>query len=369
MYRMESLGKAHTHRGDEIHRLTIYVTGRGRVHQKRTREVAMASEVWCGQRTGLLARCPFHDRGERFSCSLALTPNASEHQREQLCLAGAVATPLCSTLAGRRLILIGDSLMQQLYDTIRCHICGTHRAALVPEAACNPSSCRTRTITRRWSRDQKLSQHDFGLCGSVDFQPAGTLKPPSLSDALTRLDAAGELPNASIVLLNDGVWFSPNPWSDLPSRGVGHAVRDARFRAEATLATIRRLGLRTDRRICVLWRETSPQHFAGSDHLRGSFPGRGEPTFDSKRGCSAHRPSKNGLASSLWEPLNAWLESRGLPVVRLWQDSAAHHDLHLGMRTAYVQHKGTSDCTHWCSPGVVDMWVPLLRNAVLKYCG
>ena len=58
----------------------------------------------------------------------------------------------------------------------------------------------------------------------------------------------------------------------------------------------------------------------------------------------------------------------GLPVVRVWKDSAAHHEAHLAQRTPHMQRKAAFDCTHWCTPGVADLFARLILMAMQEHC-
>jgi hypothetical protein len=141
-------------------------------------------------------------------------------------------------------------------------------------------------------------------------------------------------------------------------RRVRHRLQDARGRA------------------CVLWRETSPQDFPTRT---GAFFGMvnrysGWYLGAAKGGqCVSHARRASPWDSPLGTAtaVHATLEDAGIPIVRVWGLSRAHSHLHLGIRTPHTIHKGengSADCTHYCTPGPIDLWVAPLLHTIRSSC-
>ena len=100
----------------------------------------------------------------------------------------------------------------------------------------------------------------------------------------------------------------------------------------------------TGRKLRLVWRETSPQHFQGKS---GLFHGIKTPpcvAIDDMR--AAWEPYKN-----MTDILSEFPEIHLLPI---WSLTALRFDAH-----------SEKECSHWCLPGVPDVWVQLLY-ALLK---
>ena len=85
-----------------------------------------------------------------------------------------------------------------------------------------------------------------------------------------------------------------------------------------------------------------------------------------------HRASPWDAPLGTGTAVHATLAAAGIPTVRVWNLSRPHSQLHLGMRTPHTMRmgdNGSNDCTHYCTPGVVDLWVagPLL-DAIRHAC-
>lgn len=121
------------------------------------------------------------------------------------------------------------------------------------------------------------------------------------------------------------------------------------------------------RRRCLLWRETGPQHFASPTGTFRHQRDHKDKGWYYSGGCVPHRDPS--LASP-WEPVHRTLEARfSIPVVRVWNASRMHWDKHVANRTKHTLGlNGFFDCTHWCTPGVADVWVSLLLEAVARHC-
>ena len=326
----------------------------------------------------MTTHCPFHDSGERFSCHL------STHSEPQYKLL-IPHTPgprldACKVLAGRTLVLLGDSLTAQLYHTLRCHLC--HGPICSPRLM----GLNRSLFDERQATYTEPECADFGACGSVCFLESGTTRTVSslnttaallsvLMRVATRpapgcnpncklnyssplgLDSSNNAARELLIVVNDGIWYTGgDSW--------GTALTRALERASKLGAVWKWAKTRASHNACLLWRETGPQHFAGRSAV-GTFR-----HMRSAKGTSACVPHR-GTFKSPWEPVHFVLRSFGIPVIRVWNSSRQHWDKHVANRTAHMLmrgHHGALDCTHWCTPGVVDAWAALLFQALQKHC-
>ena len=181
-----------------------------------------------------------------------------------------------------------------------------------------------------------------------------------------------QAPEASppILVFNEGIWWTNHARQQRRSAIIEkHEELLSRVRSLAELwssharqARGGRHRLSPARRVCLLWRETSPQDFSTAS---GAWPGlvyRGTRWGFGER-CIDH----NDGTSSPWDGLNAILERAGIPVVRVWARSRMYAGLHLEARTPHTMAQGV-DCTHYCTPGVVDTWVQPLLDSIRESC-
>jgi len=101
----------------------------------------------------------------------------------------------------------------------------------------------------------------------------------------------------------------------------------------------------------LLWRETPAQHFRGSNGLyQSSLLGRA---------CeSLSFPDTLVTSKSNWRNIaaNSVAHKFHVPVFKIWSLSAARGDAHVGR-----------DCTHYCLPGIPDIWASLLMENICDF--
>lgn len=108
--------------------------------------------------------------------------------------------------------------------------------------------------------------------------------------------------------------------------------------------------LRKDALPHLIWRETPAQHFRGSNGFYQSSAPRNE--------CE-NLPLQETLVTSKsnWRNLvaNSVAHKFHVPILKTWSLSAARADAHVGR-----------DCTHYCLPGIPDMWSSLLIETICE---
>jgi hypothetical protein len=102
-----------------------------------------------------------------------------------------------------------------------------------------------------------------------------------------------------------------------------------------------------------IWREPSPQHF---DSRGGKF----------SPGASASECQRQSLQESEFFGMCVCIKNimaaAGIPVLDTLSMSIAQWDAHIG----FVPSSSKMDCTHWCTPGVVDVWSVVLFNQLMN---
>eukprot|EP00959_Pyramimonas_sp_CCMP1952_P277611 5803307-Pyramimonas_sp.AAC.1 len=105
----------------------------------------------------------------------------------------------------------------------------------------------------------------------------------------------------------------------------------------------------------VIWREPSAQHFIGSP--RGAYT-----ELASTKNCSAHIAEGMDRLVPASRCISAMMTAAGFPVLDTLSMSNSQWNAHIG----YVTSVNKMDCTHWCTPGVVDVWSVVLYNLLMN---
>jgi len=243
---------------------------------------------------------------------------------------------LKQALTGKRVVLIGDSLMKQWFDALACYLTG----AIIPNNCCNADSQDWDILE---TKIKKLG--DYGLPtdykrGKGAFRFSRMLLPdvkaeiriygshnfgPHQSDGLLAMHARYKEEKADLVIINQGVHFNnkSNANNDLQSDLEGHLANCKKHRLN-----------------CVL-RESTPQHFwyANMTLQSGLYS-----STDHTREClgSTYNESEefyyDNVAEWRIEAQHAALANVGLPdnVMPVWEAM---------MPLTYAHPKG--DCTHF----------------------
>jgi len=231
------------------------------------------------------------------------------------------AKRLLSQLAGRTLLLLGDSVSEQHFHSIACTLLGAANHTSPPPQPVRPSA--SSIASEIWkTRSCLVFAHEVLLCYVTAGKANELHSPPWI--------LAGRLRQAllpsDVVLLNVGLHFSESAAAKQYEQLAGPLMRSSRaVDAKPPL---------------VIYRETSPQHFSG-----GAYP----PVDTSVRGC-VPLPSRVEAAprrNRYNEAINPLAAHDGVPVLRIWQSSSLMHGEHLSP---------PDDCTHWILPGVPDHW-------------
>ena len=181
------------------------------------------------------------------------------------------------------------------------------------------SGCRSHTSYKRSLLGH--TQQCYGICGAnLCMQNAGTKYPGQHSTA-DYLKVFANLTDVQVY--NEGLW-----WNTLL----------AIHKLENFIQVFTKLPHSVQNR--VIWRETSPQHFT-----KGAWN-----QWYKREACAPLYSMENP-----WKTAGAHAEKMKCNVLRVWDLTAGIWTEHLAKKTNHTKIRGY-DCTHFCEPGVIDMW-------------
>ena len=170
-----------------------------------------------------------------------------------------------------------------------------------------------------------------------------------------------------VVVVSEGVGLPDNETLAVALElARGYATVNATFRVNAALAASAPLHSRHRADspldgVRIVWREQSPQAFAGSpDGAYRASPLAAARVYAAKPKGKAKNSSGCGpLAQPARRPILAQvlrvLGSAGVPILPTHETAMSQWDVHLESRTPWVRAK--VDCTHYCEPsGVLEAW-------------
>ena len=236
---------------------------------------------------------------------------------------------LSRIFAHRNVVLSGDSIAYQHYVALCCEM-WTHARRNVQDwyfvhnGEVHRGSAHVRTTGKKSS--QCLVLHDTSVCF---FNSESTIGGASLgtSDVLQLSLDAHVLGPGHIAVVNAGLHFLPDQ----------RRARAGELAAYAWNSLPERWPL-------LFWRKTSSTHFAVPN---GGFPG-----FNDSRSfvpCQAH----------VTQPPEEETAVLG-QIPTLATEDASYHFAHLGR----IKSGHVSDCSHWCNPGVPNLWNRILLDAL-----
>ena len=269
------------------------------------------------------------------------------------------ARALLSLLAGRTLVIVGDSVSEQHFHSLACSLLVAEAAPGMPTMtpswwptnATRSELWRTRSCLPFGAEPSRL----FLLC-LLTAAKANEMHAPPDWLAASKLRAA--LQPTDVVLLNAGVHFSEastaaahfeqlvGPLLQAEPSGRAKPLKAAdRSESNGRRESSGKKESSTSKREysappLVVYAQTAPQHFAGGRY----------PSDDPAAGCVPHAP---GCAScNLYNArVDALARAASVPILPLWHASAVMHGEHAAP---------PRDCTHFLLPGVPSHWSELL---------
>jgi hypothetical protein len=301
----------------------------------------------------------------------------------------------------RTLFLVGDSLAKQQYESLSSALAETHQNTTDMKLMDGLALC--------------TQVYAFRLC-FVECARSGGMQRvavPTAAQVANRTDAAsseGIFNWRCRQLKGQGFWYLNlgDTLSCMQSLGLIESPSDIlvinagvhhnhpnvtlKTNVEAMLQWHQRLDKKT--RPCVLWRETTPQHF---DSVDGTYALANIHGTSDSESCHALRTVEGKQKFNAFS--NKILEGSSIPIIRVWDTFAPMHEMHLGLRTVMKACNPNSvggvdgplsacvsmwpgrvleagkvllndtllDCTHW-NPVTVALSVQMLLVRVEEEC-
>lgn len=234
---------------------------------------------------------------------------------------------LLQLLAGRTLLLLGDSLTEQHFHSLACH--------LLAEAHGTSASLRTASFERAVSSELWKMRSCLPLANDalLCYVAAGrATEPHAPRDWILASRLRAALQPSDVVLLNVGVHFND---PQVARAHFGMLAGPLLHSASGNVSSARPVTPPP----LVLFRETTPQHFDGG-RFPPAKPGAGCVPLPARWREAPERNHYN-------EAIVPQARRDGVPILRVWHALSSMH----------MEHAAPPrDCTHWMLPGVTSMW-------------
>ena len=229
-------------------------------------------------------------------------------------------------LRGKRILFVGDSVHSHLASSLMCLMKRYSDRKRYPLSAVYRESKKLGKFadvsSRRYFCVRLVSLNSW-ICYDR------TTKAQHVLDALPTYKRM--MSNTAYVVLNFGLH---NPTLDVsPLRRVISGLK-------GELPTTTQL----------IWRESSPQHFAN--------PGGVFSRDKLGIACAPIKDSATYLGNAINKAYEQVIREHALPVIRIWDDTRPFHFAH-----------AVGECTHYCQPGISDYWSERLRILLQQQFG
>ncbi|ERN11118.1 hypothetical protein AMTR_s00024p00162030 [Amborella trichopoda] len=321
--------------------------------------------------------CPHID--ESFNCFLNQRPdNAYEKLRWQpkkCSIPRLNGTDFLRRLRGKRLVFVGDSLNRNMWESLVC----TLRHTIADKSRVYEASGRREFRTEGFYAFRFI---DYNC--SVEFvrspflvqeweipEPNGTMKETLRLDIIE--NSASKYKNADIIVFNTGHWWT----HEKTSRGKDYYQEGNHVYGELNVVDAYRKALKTwakwvdinvnPKKTQVFFRGYSASHFSGGQwNSGGQCHKETEPIYKEKY-LTMYPPKMRVLESVMREMKTPVFY---LNITRMTDYRKDAHPSVYRKKNLTPEERTSperfQDCSHWCLPGVPDIWNELLYAAILK---
>ena len=269
---------------------------------------------------------------------------------------GSELTPLSAEHFARfslqhPMTFIGDSLMRNEYQSLLC---------LLGEQPHNVSYAKSSYLVDAAHLHQtppppNASKPTRSHAERVFIDRADQLV--RLLRALGACSAGGDRVPVPVVVLGTGHWYAHEGVVCTSGKHQTHDCTDATT-LEQALRTVRRALERAACNATFVYRSFSPRHFAGGDWKSGGQCRHGINVSELE--VPTPPPEFTSTLNALSAAHRAWRGNRlrAFSLLDITTMSLPREDAHPG-RLA-TSSAGRYDCSHWCLPGLPDVWNHLL---------
>ncbi|KAH0978206.1 hypothetical protein GBA52_027925 [Prunus armeniaca] len=265
-------------------------------------------------------------------------------------------------IRGKRLVFVGDSINRNQWESMLCMLMGaikdpnrvyeTHRRRITKEKGDYSFKFVDYKCTVEYYVSHFLVHEGKARVGQKRVQ---TLRIDSIDHGSSRWRGA------DILVFNTAHW-----WSHYKTKaGINYYQEGGQIHPQLDVSTAFRKALMTwaswvDKRINprktqVFFRSSAPSHFRGGQWNSGGSCK--EATQPLQTSSSSHS-EKNVIAEEVIKQMKTrvtFLNITGLSEYRI----DGHPSIH-GRKSGKHSSSGIQDCSHWCLPGIPDIWNELL---------
>ncbi|CAI5997712.1 unnamed protein product [Closterium sp. NIES-65] len=269
------------------------------------------------------------------------------------------AASFLSLLRGKVVALAGDSMINNLFEAIRCLVSAATPApdwkGTFPGV---PGDYEVFEVPKYGTKFIRI-QDPF----LVDSKPAGTSDSSSATWTIN-LDKpsplwASLLKTADVFVFAHGHWFDNAPASKRLLYQKGQPVQADQFEAaRLSLITVASYLTKSNYKGQVFYLTYSPRHYSSAFKTKGMGCAKATAPFTPSEGEYAMGKSKE--APYLTAQKAALKPYPAVRVLDIFRMALLRPDAHVGPWDG--KSGNGDDCSHWCEPGLPDIWADLLFN-------